>query len=670
MSSEPKKYRLSPVTAPPRTDLKIPYQKELNAQQYGAVTAPGGPSLIIAGAGTGKTRVLTYRVAWLIENGLAPEAILLLTFTRKSAQEMMRRAGDLLDERCSRVQGGTFHGFANMVLRRFGQAIGIPPSFTILDRSDSEDAIHLVRNRLGMGEGDKRFPKKGTLASVFSRSVNTGLSYRKILADDYPQFADLGDELEKIAAALAEYKTARGLLDYDDLLVRLRDLLTHDEGLSGRVASSWSHVLVDELQDTNLLQMDILKALVKPHGNITAVGDDFQSIYAFRGAEVRNMLDFAQVFPGARVLKIEENYRSTRPILDFTNQIIDCAPEKYEKNLFSSLAGEEKPVLLELPSELHQSTFVCQRVLELREEGLPLSDMAVLFRTGYHSNDLELALTRARIPFKKFGGFRFFDLAHVKDLLAHLRIVANPFDALSWNRVLLLQEGIGPAAATKLVEQIVEDKRGFEALTGPAYRGKKYADALVRLAKYHEKCVTKKLTSSEALEEALKTAEPALKIVYDDWRKRRDDVESLGIAAERTPDLTAFLADMTLEPPDDTRTELDAVDRDEGTLTLSTIHSAKGLEWSAVFLLSLVEGYLPSQQSLSQDKQIEEERRLFYVAATRAKRKLYLLAPRLPPPARFWSSPDFTQATGPSRFLKEIPELQDMTEVWEIDDGP
>jgi DNA helicase-2/ATP-dependent DNA helicase PcrA len=662
-----KSYKLKVAPQSGERHFAIDYAAELNPQQLAAVQAGDGATLVIAGAGTGKTRVLTYRVAWLIENGIPPEEILLLTFSRKAAQEMMRRAAGLLDDRCQRVQGGTFHGFANRMLRRYGGVLGVEPNFTILDRGDLEDAIQFVRNKLGFGEAEKRFPKKGTLAAIFSRCVNTGLSFRKVLDEEYPQYLELEDEIKRVADAVAEYKKARGLLDYDDLLVRLRELVTRDEKTTEFIGRGHRYLMVDEMQDTNRLQMDILRALAKPHGNILAVGDDFQSIYSFRGAEIRNMMDFSDAFPGARIVKVEENYRSSRPILDFTNRIIESAPEKYEKKLFSSIENPQKPVLLSPASEMHQSAFVCQRVLELREEGVPLERMAVLFRTGFHSNDLELALTRARIPFRKFGGFKFIETSHVKDVFAHLRIVVNAFDAISWNRALLLIQGVGPAAANRLVESIVEKRSGIAALRDGALSKKKYASDLRALADFVEKAGGEHVSASEAMEMALKYAEPILKEHYDDWRKRRDDLQSLALVSERYGKLGDFLADMTLDPPGEDLVEEDGSDKEDEYLTLSTIHSAKGLEWQTVFVLSLVEGYLPSAQSLSSDKQVEEERRLFYVAATRAERNLYLLAPQLDPPARFWGNPDFQAGHGPSRFLKEIREVEDCTEIWTLE---
>ncbi|MBL8993671.1 MAG: ATP-dependent helicase [Spirochaetia bacterium] len=654
-------------------ELSIDYAKELNPQQLRAVTAREGAYLVIAGAGTGKTRVLTFRVAYLIETGVRPEEILLLTFSRKASQEMKKRAGTVLDGRCERVAGGTFHSFSYLLLRRYAGALGMSNQFSILDRSDVEDAIHLIRNKLGFGESTVRFPTKKTISSIFSRSVNTGLSFRKILAEDFPQYTGHDEDLELIHKFFVEYKKKKNLVDYDDLLIYLRDLLGKESSAADAIKRQYRFVMVDEFQDTNHLQMEILKRLVEPHGNIMAVGDDFQSIYGFRGANFQNIMGFAEDFPGAEILKVEENYRSTEPILSFTNQIILSASEKYEKKLFSSIVGSQKPVFIEPQSETEQSLFITQRVLELREEGVPLNRIAVLFRTGFHSNDLELALAQARIPYRKFGGFKFVETAHVKDLIAFLRILHNPLDAPAWNRVLLLIEGIGPGTSNKLVEKIVDDGLGYEGLVDDAiHKGKgekKYAGTLIGLRDLfvglRSKSADGQIPMPELIAKFLSFAEPLLKNHYEDYRKRLDDLRSLERIAERYQTLADFLADLSLEAP--TEEGEAGAEKDDEFLTLSTIHSAKGLEWHTVFVMSLVDGYLPSIQSLESDEQIEEERRLFYVAATRAERNLYLLSPGLERPARSYFDPSSFSAGGPSRFLKEMKDFEDHAETWRLE---
>ncbi len=662
--SQVKTYKLQ--RSAPSSDLKsfkIDYEGELNAQQFQAVKHPSGPALVIAGAGTGKTRVLTFRSSFLIESGVPPEQILLLTFSRKSAAEMKRRAAHLLDARGEKIAGGTFHGYAHILLRRYAEALGYANNFTIIDRSDAEDAVHLLRNKLGFGEGNKRFPNKKTILNVISQSLNTGKKFRKILAEDYPQHLECEDDLVVISRFYEEYKKRKQLFDYDDLLLKLRDLLKLPE-LGETIAKQTSQILVDEYQDTNHLQLEILQLLAKPHGNIMAVGDDFQSIYAFRGANFKNIISFEQHFPSASVYKIEENYRSTNTILSFTNDIISSAKEKYEKKLFSNILSEQKPVLLEPSNEPMQSAFVTQRILELQEEGILLKKMAVLFRSGAHSNDLEVALNSARIPYRKFGGFKFTESSHVKDILAHLRVYHNAADAPAWNRILLLQEGIGPGTAGKLIEKIVDQGLGLSGLEAPEFKDKKYSLGLAALKKAIE-AVGAQENVAEMVESIFVFAEPILKNHYDDFKKRRDDLESLVKIATRYDTLSELLSDLTLDPPE-TEADLAVTDKEEDYLTLSTIHSAKGLEWQVVFVLALAEGYFPSSYSVADEESLEEERRLFYVAATRAEKWLYLMATHLEPLQTYYNNAVFL-SPGPSRFLKEMPHLAEVVEAWQIE---
>ena len=427
--------------------LSLNYEQTLNAQQLAAVTAVDGPSLVIAGAGSGKTRVLVYRVAYLIDKGVDPTRILLLTFTRKAAQEMLNRAGLLIGQRSEHVAGGTFHSVANVLLRRHGRPIGIEPGFTILDRGDAEDLISLLRADLSLSEKEKRFPRKATIAEVFSKADNTLQPLEDILLNEYPHFAEHLDDLVKLRKAYESAKRRRQLLDYDDLLVKLRELLSADEAARRAVSSRFQYILVDEYQDTNRLQADVVRKLAATHDNVMVVGDDSQSIYAFRGATFRNIMDFPKLFSGTTVYKLEENYRSTQPVLDLANQIIQGAAEKYTKHLFTRKLDGPLPALVQAGGENVQSRFVAQKILELREEGVPLSEIAVLFRSSFHSFDLEIELSRRDLPFIKRGGFKFIETAHVKDLLAHLRVIENPMDAVSWNRVLLLVGGVGPKKA-------------------------------------------------------------------------------------------------------------------------------------------------------------------------------------------------------------------------------
>ena len=416
--------------------LSLDYAAALNPQQLAAVTAADGPSLVIAGAGSGKTRTLIYRVAYLIDKGVDPTTILLLTFTRKAAQEMLQRAGLLIGARSEKVAGGTFHSVANTLLRRYGRPIDLEPGFTILDRGDAEDLIALVRTQLGLSEKEKRFPRKGTIAEIFSKCENTLSGLEDVLLGEFAHFAEHLGDLDKLKKAYVAAKRQKQLLDYDDLLAKLRELLTAHEPTRQAISQHFRYILVDEYQDTNRLQADLVRKLAATHENVMAVGDDAQSIYAFRGATFRNIMDFPTLFPGTKVYKLEENYRSTQPILNLANEIIQGATEKYSKHLFTRKLDGPLPALVQAAGENAQSRFIAQRILELREEGVPLDEIAVLFRSSFHSFDLEIELSRRNLPFVKRGGFKFIETSHVKDLLAHLRVIENPLDAVSWNRLL------------------------------------------------------------------------------------------------------------------------------------------------------------------------------------------------------------------------------------------
>lgn len=613
-----------PEESSPRK-LSIDYAAALNPQQLAAVTAGDGPSLVIAGAGSGKTRTLVYRVAYLIDRGVDPSNILLLTFTRKSAQEMLQRAGELIGVRSERVCGGTFHSVANMLLRRYGRAIGLEPGFTILDRSDAEDLIALVRSQLGLNEKDKRFPRKGTIAEIFSKSENTLRSLDDIVIEEFSHFAD---HLEALAQLQTGYQTAkrqRQLADYDDLLVLLRQLLVQDVKARENISRLYRYILVDEYQDTNRLQADVIKHLAASHQNVMVVGDDSQSIYAFRGATFKNIMEFPTLFLGATIYKLEENYRSTQPILNLANCIIEEAAEKYTKHLFTRKLDGPLPTLAEAAGENAQSRFVAQKILELREEGVPLNEVAVLFRSSFHSFDLEIELSRSGLPFIKRGGVKFIETAHVKDLLAHIRVVANPLDAVSWHRVLMLVEGVGPKKAQDLLTTLVKSEQPFEVLRAASGRS---AQGLRNLAQTLESLSgAEDRRTAEQVNHIYEYYLPILKEQYDDYPKRIRDLDHLHTIAEGYPEVDAFLSDLALEPPDGSVADVEPSDRDDERMVLSTIHSAKGLEWQCVFVIWVVDGKFPSIYSFVTDEELEEERRLFYVAVTRAKRHLFLTYP-------------------------------------------
>ena len=643
-------YILKNPTLTVRSSSGLDYRKELNDAQYQAATAMEGPLLIIAGAGTGKTRTLVYRVAHLIDQGIDPRSILLLTFTRRAAEEMLRRASLLIDGRCSQVAGGTFHSFANLVLRSYGRHLDLAPSFTIMDRSDSEDVIQLIRSDMGLNTKEKRFPRKQTVAEIFSMTHNKQTALNDLIELEYPHLVDANFELAELFTRYTDYKRTKSLLDYDDLLVKLRDLLANHANVRERLSDIYRFIMVDEYQDTNQLQSQIVRLLAATHNNVAVVGDDAQSIYSFRGANFRNIMDFPTHFPGVRIIKLEENYRSTQPILNLTNEIIQRAKEGYEKRLFTRKSVGTRPKLVQAASEQMQSQFVCQKVLELREEGVPLWDIAVLFRSSFHSFDLEIELARHQIPFVKRGGFQFMETAHVKDLLAHMRVLANPQDAISWNRILLLLEGVGPGACQKIIKYLLDGTHTVERLRSYSAKGK-IAHGLRTLAQVLEEAGQAELPPEQA-QYLMQYYVPILKQNYpDDHPKRLRDMEHFQGMTERYRSLERLLSDMALEPPNDSIGGVLAVDPDEGPLILSTIHSAKGLEFHSVFIIWALEGRFPSFYNTTTAEELEEERRLLYVAATRAKQNLFISYP-----TRVFDKSLRMVLSRPSQFIDEMPQ--------------
>jgi len=624
-------YTLRPRSEPrPNHTFRIDYAAELNEAQCLAATTLDGPVLVIAGAGSGKTRTLVYRVARLVESGVQPARILLLTFTRKAAEEMLHRASALVGGDCDRVSGGTFHSFANTVLRRMGRHVGLEPGFTILDRGDAEDVVNLLRSRAGLDRKDRRFPRKGAILGIFSLAVNRSTTVEDLIAESYGHLADHQEDLIKLGAQYERYKREKQLVDYDDLLVLLRDLLRDHPDTAQQLSRGYQYVMVDEYQDTNKLQSEIVRGLAATHDNVMAVGDDSQSIYSFRGATFRNIMDFPQLFPGTRVIKLEENYRSTQPILGLANAVIDRALEKHTKVLRARRGEGNPPLLVQCADEQAQSRFVAQRILELREEGVPLDEMAVLFRSSFHSFDLELELQRCDLPFVKRGGFKFIETAHVKDVLAHLRVIANPRDAVSWHRTLLLLDGLGPKTADDLFAYLApagDIAEATELLTAYPRRGA-YTKELARLARVLAEIAPESVPPGDKVVQVVGFYLPMLRQMHpEDFPKREKDLEHFVTIAAQYRSLGSLLTDMALEPPTDSVGDVLAAEVDEGLLTLSTIHSAKGLEWRVVFVLWVVDGRFPSYFNVKDDEEVEEERRLLYVAVTRAKDYLFLTYP-------------------------------------------
>ena len=639
---------IDPTASPPAS--AIAYEHELNEAQREAAMFLEGPLLVVAGAGTGKTRTLVYRVARLIERGIDPGSILLLTFTRRAAEEMLQRASLLTDSRCERIAGGTFHSFGNMVLRQYGQLMGLAPGFTIMDRSDSQDVIQLLRAQMGLDVREKRFPRKQTISEIQSLARNKQVPLPELVEREYSHLADFLEELVTIAERYQVYKREKSLLDYDDLLTCLKDLLDSQEDLRHRLSERFRFIMVDEYQDTNRLQSDIIRGLACTHDNVMAVGDDAQSIYSFRGANFRNIMDFPNQFPGTTIIPLEENYRSTQPILRLTNEIITRAVERYEKNLYSRKSEGETPLLVQAESEHAQSRFVCQRILELREEGVPLWDMAVLFRSSFHSFDLEIELTRHDIPFVKRGGFQFMETTHIKDLLAHLRVISNPKDAVSWSRVLMLLEGVGPQMSRKLIEQLLDDENPGETLRGVESRGRA-KQGLKTLGQVIGEC-SERTRPADMAHYLMQYYLPILKRKHaDDYPKRLRDLEHFQGLTERYQSIERLLSDMALDPPSASVDEALPVDPDEGPLVLSTVHSAKGLEWHSVFIIWALEGRFPSYYNTNSLEELEEERRLLYVAATRAKENLFFAYP-----SRVYDRSLGMVFSRPSQFIDGISE--------------
>ena len=646
-----KKYVLKKSGAsPPQSPPEIDYQRELNKGQHQAVTTIDGPLLVIAGAGTGKTRTLVYRVARLVEMRVDPRSILLLTFTRRAAEEMLRRASLLMDNRCEKVAGGTFHSFANIVLRQYGRNIALPAAFTIMDRPDNEDVIRHIRTEMGLNSKERRFPRKQTIAEIYSMAVNKQWNLSQLIERDYPHLNNSLEDLLRLYERYVEYKKERALLDYDDLLIQLKDLLAGHEEVRCSLSERYRYILVDEYQDTNRLQAQIIRLLAATHDNVMVVGDDAQSIYSFRGANFRNIMDFPKDFPGTRLIFLEENYRSTQPILNLTNEIIHRAKERYEKNLFTRKGHGDSPLLVQAENEQMQSRFVRQKVLELREEGVPLWEIAVLFRSSFHSFDLEIELARYDIPFVKRGGFKFMESAHVKDLLAHLRISSNPQDTVSWGRALSLLDGVGPQLSQKVIHWVHEGSVPWERLRSYKAKGK-VALGLRTLAQVLE-ASSERARPAEQAQYFMQYYLPLLKRKYsDDYPKRIRDLEHLLEITERYRSLERLLSDMALEPPTDSVDGVLAVDPDEGPLVLSTIHSAKGLEWHSVFIIWALEGRFPSFYNIHTEEDLEEERRLLYVAATRAKENLFITYP-----INFFDRSSGAVLSRPSQFIDGLPE--------------
>jgi DNA helicase-2/ATP-dependent DNA helicase PcrA len=621
--------------------VSVAYLEKLNAEQRHAVVhgvgeggvQSGEPLLVIAGAGSGKTNTLAHRVAHLIVKGADPRRILLMTFSRRGASEMTKRAQrivrDVMGSNADVVTkaltwAGTFHGIGARLLREYAEQIALYPGFTICDREDAADLMNLLRHDLGFSHTKERFPTKGTCLAIYSRCVNAEATIDEVLQTAFPWCTDWAAELKQLFSAYIEAKQHQKVLDYDDLLLYWGQMMG-DDHLAQDVGSRFDHVLVDEYQDTNRLQSSILHAL-KPDGcGLTVVGDDAQSIYSFRAATVRNILDFPQRFsPAARIVTLERNYRSTQSILNVANGVIDLATERFTKNLWTEKLTGHPPQLVTIRDEMDQAEYVVERILERREEGMMLKEQAVLFRASHHSGPLELELVRRNIPFVKFGGLKFLDAAHIKDVLALLRFVENPSDRIAGFRLLQLLPGVGPRSAQRVLDDVSETANPIAALSqieAPERAGNAWSDLVQTLLD---------LSNGRAgwpaeLERARQWYEPHLERTHEDPATRRADLIQLEQIAAGYPSRERFLTELTLDPPDATSDQAGAPLLDEDYLILSTIHSAKGQEWKSVFVLNVVDGCIPSDLGTGTTAEIEEERRLLYVALTRAKDDLHVL---------------------------------------------
>jgi DNA helicase-2/ATP-dependent DNA helicase PcrA len=648
---------------------------DLNPEQRRAVLHDGGHLLVVAGAGSGKTRTLACRVARLLGGGAHPERILLLTFSRRAAREMLTRAAQLAEaEGARRVWGGTFHAVANRLLRQHGAAVGLRSGFTVLDQGDNADLLGLVRHDLGLGERGRRFPKKDTLAAIYSRVVNAQEKLADVVDRSYPWCRDDLDGIKAVFTGYVERKRARNVVDYDDLLLYWRALAT-SPNVGPLLRSGFDHILVDEFQDTNAVQADIVAAMAGPGVCVAAVGDDAQAIYGFRSASARHMIEFPDRFAGATIVTLDRNYRSTPSILASANAVMAEAHAGYSKELRATRPAGSRPTLATCVDELAQSAFVCESVLEQRERGVALHQQAVLFRTGHHSDGLELELARRNIPFVKYGGLKFLESAHVKDLLCLLRILENPSDELAWHRVLGLLDGVGPAGTRRLIDElgvtggtalvrlVADDHPRFPAAA---------ADGLDGLRTALGDCAAGDLAPAVQVERLAGACAPLFARRYPGTASvRLADLEHLRALATDYRSRSRFLAELTLDPPTSTGDMAGPPHLDDDFLVLSTIHSAKGGEWQVVHVIHASDGNIPSDMALGSAEEVDEERRLFYVALTRARDTLVVSYPLR---YYFRRNPlDDAHSYGqPSRFLAPAAATFDTTSVGEavVDDDP
>jgi DNA helicase II / ATP-dependent DNA helicase PcrA len=652
--------------APISTSIHIDYAAELNEQQLAAVTAPPGPLLVIAGAGSGKTRTLTYRVAYLLENGIDPRNVLLLTFTNKAAREMLNRVANLLPVDASGLWGGTFHSVGNRILRRHGSALGYSSGFTIMDREDQKDLINTVVASAGIDPKEIRFPKGDVLAEIFSFVVNTEKPLEELLAEKFPYFLPLLDRIQDVHERYEKKKKATNSMDFDDLLQKTLSMFQQHERIAEVYRRQFQFILVDEYQDTNKIQADLVDLLARDHHNVMVVGDDAQSIYSWRGANFQNILEFPKRYPDAQVFKIEMNYRSVPEILEVANAAIAANVQQFRKHLSATRDSKAlRPALIALNNSAEQAQFVAQRILELRDEGVDLNDIAVLYRAHYHALELQLELSRRGIPYQITSGVRFFEQAHVKDVTSFVRFVANPRDEVAFNRMVKLLPGIGNRTAENLWQAWTA------GITGPTDNFGERLQAMIVPAK-SKKLWTQLAHTLDEIAPGGQANPPSemitsiVEAIYDDYAKvnftnyelRREDLDQLAVFARQFKDVHEFLSQLALISNVDAEAAPGQMN-DKEAVNLSSVHQAKGLEFHTVFVIWLTDGMFPSSRSLDTRDALEEERRLFYVAITRARDELYLTYPHMRLAVGYG---DVFQR--PSRFLQEIPNH--LVEDWQV----
>jgi DNA helicase-2/ATP-dependent DNA helicase PcrA len=641
----------------PQGDPRIDYRSLLNGEQYAAVSAAPGPLLVIAGAGSGKTRTLTYRVAWLVEHGVSPENILLLTFTNKAAREMLRRVEDLLPHDISRLWGGTFHHVGHRLIRRHADLLGLDKNFNILDRDDAKELIAACLADSTVDPKDKKFPKAEVLQDIYGLAANTELSIEQVMESHYPYFSEYLIQIGAIGKAYIERKQRTGGVDYDDLLTLTVKLLKNNPDLLKFYQDKFRHILVDEYQDTNKIQADLIDLLAAAHHQVMVVGDDAQSIYSWRGANFENIMTFSDRHPGTQIIRIETNYRSTPEILNLANVTISQNTKQFPKELRAVKPSGVKPALISIDDSRQQAMFVAQRAVELQEEGIELGDIAVLYRSHFHSMELQMELTRRNIPFQITSGLRFFEQAHVKDAAAYLKFALNANDEVSFKRLATMLPGVGNKTAHKAWESVANGTP-WDKVKIPGKAGKDWQ----QWGETHRQLLAKinQDTPGHQLQLILDAVyEDFLKARYANYNNRIEDLHQLIQFADGFKETSEFLAQLSLMTNMETEQSMGAPYGDHEALKLSSIHQAKGLEWKAVFVIMLCDGMFPSSRAAETTEGEEEERRLFYVAVTRAQEELYLLYPQIRSNANYgetWQKP--------SRFLSDFP--RELCNVWTI----